>query len=64
MAPVCLPYQSRQQHEQAGKTFLTRIEQLIDEVRFDANGPAKNMRNEHLGERWFLMDHAENGGFL
>jgi hypothetical protein len=54
----------RQQQEQPGKPFLTRIEQLIDEVCFDADCPAKKMRDEQLGERWFLMDHAENGGFF
>src|SRR5450631_1414974 len=54
----------RQQQEQPGKPFLTRIEQLIDEIRFDAEGPAKKMRNEHLGERGFLMDHADNSRFL
>ena len=54
----------RQQQEQAGKTFFTRIEQLIDEVCFDADGPAKKMRYEQLGERWFLMDHAENRRFF
>src|ERR1700730_15148934 len=41
----------RQQQEQTGKMFLTRIEQLIDEVCFDADRPAQKMSNEHLGER-------------
>src|SRR5450631_3121577 len=54
----------RQQQEQPGKPFLTRIEQLIDEIRFDAEGSAKKMRNEHLGECRFLMDHADDGGFF
>src|ERR1700730_6812546 len=54
----------RQQQEQTGKTFLTRIEQLIDEVGFDADCPVKKMGNEQLGERWFLMDHADNRRFL
>jgi hypothetical protein len=54
----------RQQQEQPGKTFLTRIEQLIDKVCFDADGPAKKMRNEHLGERWLLMDYADNSRFF
>jgi hypothetical protein len=40
-----------------GQTFLTRIEQLIDEVCLDADGPIQKIGNEHLGERWFLMDH-------
>src|ERR1700730_9394880 len=54
----------RQQQEQPGKTFLTRIEQLIDEVCLDADGPIQKMGNEHLGERWLLMDHAENSRFF
>ena len=54
----------RQQRQQTGKTFLARIEQLIHEVRFDADGPAQKMGNEHLGERWLLMDHAENSRFF
>jgi hypothetical protein len=40
----------RQQQEQPSQTFLARIEQLIDEVCFDADGPAKKMRDEQLGE--------------
>src|SRR3984893_5057573 len=48
----------RQQQEQPGQTFLTRIEQLIDEACFDAEGPAQKMGNEYPGERWFLMDYA------
>jgi len=54
----------RQQQEQTGKTFLTRIEQLIDEIRFDADGPTKKMGYEQLGKRWFLMEHAENHRFF
>src|SRR5580700_6946775 len=54
----------RHQQEQPGQTFLTRIEQLIDEVCLDADGPRQKMGNEHLGERWFLMDHAENSRFF
>jgi len=42
------------------RRFLTRIEQLIDQIRFNADVSAENMGNEHLGERWFLMDHADN----
>jgi hypothetical protein len=50
----------RQQQKQSGKTFLTRIEQLIDEIRFNAYGSAQKMGNEHLGELRFLMDHLDN----
>jgi hypothetical protein len=45
----------RQQQEQPGKPFLARIEQLIDEVCLDADGPRQKMGNEHLGERWLPM---------
>src|ERR1700704_369324 len=54
----------RQQWEQPGQTFLTRIEQLIDEVCLDADGPSQKMGNEHLGERWLLLDHADNSRFF
>src|SRR6202040_2911305 len=54
----------RQQQEQPGKTFLTRIEQLIDEVCLDADGPSQKMANEHPGERWLSMDHADNSRFF
>jgi len=40
----------RQQQEQPRKTFLARIEQLIEEIGFDANCRAKKMGNEHLGD--------------
>src|SRR3984893_10059504 len=50
----------RQQQEQPGKPFLTRIEQLIDEVCLDADGPRQKMGSEHLGDRWLLLDHADN----
>ena len=50
----------RQQQEHSCKTFLARIEQLIDEIGFDADGAAEKVGNEHLGERWFFMDHADN----
>src|ERR1700737_2302298 len=54
----------RQQQEQPGKPFLTRIEQLIDEVCLDADGPSQKVGNEHLGERWLLTDHADNRRFF
>src|ERR1700726_3836247 len=50
----------RQQQEHSSKAFLTRIEQLIDEIRFNADGPAQKMGNEHLGELRFLMDDLDN----
>src|ERR1700737_1636928 len=53
-----------QKRERRGKPFLTRIEQLIDEVRLDADGPSQKMGNEHPGERWLLLDHADNRRFF
>src|SRR5277367_4010901 len=41
----------REQQQQAREPFLARVEQLIDQVRLDANGPAQKIGNEHLGER-------------
>jgi hypothetical protein len=58
LAKVC------QQQEHPGQTFLTRIEQLIDEVCLDADGPRQTMGNEHPGERWLLLDHADNSRFF
>ena len=54
----------RQQQEQPGKPFLARIEQLIDEVCLDADGPGQKMGNEHPGERWLLMNYADNRRFF
>ena len=54
----------RQQQEQPGKAFFARIEQLIDKVGFDTEVSAKEMRNEHLGECRFLMDHAKHSRFF
>src|SRR3984893_11206551 len=54
----------RQQQEQPGKPFLTRIEQLIDEVCLDADGPSQKMGNEHLGERWLLTEQVDNSCFF
>jgi hypothetical protein len=54
----------RQQQEQPGKTLFTRVEQLIDQVRFDADRPTQKMGNEHLGECRLLMNHAQNLRFL
>ena len=50
--------------KRSGETFLVRIEQLIDEVCFNADGPTQQMGNEHPGERGFLMDHADNCRFF
>src|SRR5580700_10749567 len=54
----------RQQQEHAGEPFLAGIEQLIDEVGFDADGPAQKMSDEHLGESRLAMDQADDGRIL
>ena len=60
MWPVVRLAEVRQQQKDSGKSFLTRIEQLIDQVCFDADGPAQKMRNEHFGECRFLVNHPDN----
>src|SRR6476660_1566540 len=50
--------------EHPGQTFLARIEQLIDEVCLDADGPSQKMGNEHPGERRLLLDQADNRRFF
>src|SRR4249919_682648 len=54
----------RQQQEQPREPFLARIEQLIDEVCFNADGPIQEIGNEHLGKRRLNMDHANDRRFL
>ena len=50
-----------QQQKKAGKAFLAGIEQLIDKISFDTDGPTQKMRNEHLGEGRFVVNHAHHG---
>jgi hypothetical protein len=40
------------------------LNQLIDEVCLNTDGPAQKMGNEHLGERRFLVDHADDRRFF
>src|SRR5271169_197076 len=54
----------RQQKQHPGEAFLARIEQLIDQVLFDPDGPSQKMRDEHFGKRRLVMDHADNGRFF
>jgi hypothetical protein len=51
----------RQQQEQPREAFLARIEQLIDQIRFNPDGAAEQMGNEHLGKRRLAMDHIDDG---
>ena len=51
-----------QKQEQPGKPFFTRIEQLIDEVRFSPDRPAQKMADKHLGEGRLLVKHAHDSG--
>ena len=54
----------RQQQEQPRQALLARIEQLIDQIRFDADGARQQMRDEHLGERRLVMEHADDRRLL
>ena len=44
------------------QTLLARIEQLIDQVRFDAGIARQQIANEELGELGLLVEHTIDGG--
>ena len=46
---------TRQQQERSRQPFLTRVEQLIDEVFFDADVAHEHMREESIGEVLLLV---------
>ena len=45
----------RQQQKSPRQTFFAGVEQLIDQVRFDANRAGEKMRDEHFGEGRMFM---------
>jgi hypothetical protein len=49
----------RQQQEQPGKPLLTQIEELIDQICFDADASTEKMRNDFFGKRRLIMLHGE-----
>src|ERR1700688_509358 len=53
-----------EEQEQPGEPLLARIEQLIDQIRFDLNIAGQQERHEKLGEGRFLAQHADHGRFV
>jgi hypothetical protein len=65
---LCFPFFAKvsQQQKQSGETFLTRIEQLVDKVALDTNGPAQEIRwrtpaSGELSNRTSLAVRIQNG---
>jgi hypothetical protein len=54
----------RKQQKRPGKTFLAGIEQLIDQIRFNADGPRQKVGHEHLGKGRLLINEANNSRFV
>ena len=54
----------RQQKKGPCQTLFARIEQLIDQVLFDAEGALQEMGDEHLGKRRLLVQDADHGRLL
>src|SRR4030081_1750034 len=54
----------RQQQEHPGQSLLGRVEELIDQVRFDSGIPRQDMRDEHLGECGLVPEDALDFGLL
>src|SRR5581483_3299108 len=48
----------RQQKKSPRQTFLARIEQLIDQIFFDANRTGQEMRDEQFGKSRLFVKHA------
>ena len=44
--------------QKRGQTLLARIEQLINQILLDTDGPSQKMPDEHLGKRWLLVEDA------
>ena len=50
--------------EQPRQALLARIEQLIDQVRFNPDIPSEEMRYEQLGKFRFVMEHTHHSGLI
>ena len=49
-----------QQEESTRQAFLAGVEKLVDQVLFDADVACEDVRNEAIGKRMFLMEHAKH----
>ena len=60
---LCRPVLSaiaRQQQQSTRQPLLAGVEKLIDQVLFDSDVPPKHVRNETVGKRMFLVEHANH----
>src|SRR6185312_14745514 len=46
------------------QALLARIEQLIDQVRFNADIPSEEMRHEQLGKFRLVMERTHHSGLI
>ena len=58
------PAVAREQQQSPRQPFFARVEELIDEVRFDANVPAQHVGEEPIRERGLLMEQPRHCRFL
>jgi hypothetical protein len=59
---VLLPI-SRQEQQRAGEALLAGVEELIDQVLFDADVSRQHVRDESVRERGLLVEHPEHLAF-
>jgi hypothetical protein len=43
-----------EQEEKARKSFLARIEQLVDQILLNSTVPGQEIRHKQLGKFWFF----------
>ena len=58
---VALLAEVGKQQEEARKPPLARIEQLVDQIRFELNIPRQQESHEHLGKGGLIAEHANHG---
>ena len=51
---------AREQQQRAGEPLLARVEELIDEVLFDADVAREHVRDESVGELGMLVQHPKH----
>ena len=50
-----------QQEKNAGKSFLTGIEKLVNQILFVSDVPCQQICHEHIGKRMFPVKHFHHG---
>ena len=54
----------REKQEGPRQPLLAGVEQLVNQVRFNPDSARQEMRDEHLGKSWLLMEDADYRRFL